>query len=254
MKVGEAIAYILGCEGVDTLIGYPVSPLIEPAAAAGIRPIIVRQERTGLHMADSMSRMTSGKRIGVFTMQSGPGTENAFGGVAQAYADSVPILVIAAGHDRREMTTPPNFSAYLNYRNVTKWIDQLVLPETGRPDHAARVRPAAQRPAAAGPRRGPVGRLVRGLPRPDRLRPADHGPVRAGPGGRGARRGRARRRRAPDPLRRPGRPLRRGLARAPSAGRAARRARHHQPPGQERLPGGPPAVARLGRPDRAAAA
>src|SRR6476659_5296544 len=84
MKVGEAIAYILGCEGVDTLIGYPVSPLIEPAAAAGIRPIIVRQERSGLHMADSMSRMTSGKRIGVFTMQSGPGTENAFGGVAQA--------------------------------------------------------------------------------------------------------------------------------------------------------------------------
>ena len=36
-------------------------------------------------------------------MQSGPGTENAFGGVAQAYADSVPIVVLAAGHDRREM-------------------------------------------------------------------------------------------------------------------------------------------------------
>ena len=149
MKVGEAIAYILGCEGVDTLIGYPVSPLIEPAAAAGIRPIIVRQERTGLHMADSMSRMTSGKRIGVFTMQSGPGTENAFGGVAQAYADSVPILVIAAGHDRREMTTPPNFSAYLNYRNVTKWIDQLVLPETVVPTMRrafARLRNGRPRP------------------------------------------------------------------------------------------------------------
>ena len=149
MKVGEAIAYILGCEGVETLIGYPVSPLIEPAAAAGIRPIIVRQERTGLHMADAMSRMTSGKRIGVFTMQSGPGTENAFGGVAQAYADSVPILVIAAGHDRREMTTPPNFSAYLNYRNVTKWIDQLVLPETVVPTMRrafARLRNGRPRP------------------------------------------------------------------------------------------------------------
>ena len=149
MKVGEAIAYILGCEGVDTLIGYPVSPLIEPAAAAGIRPIIVRQERTGLHMADSMSRMTSGKRIGVFTMQMGPGTENAFGGVAQAYADSVPILVLAAGHDRREMTMPPNFSAYLNYRNVTKWIDQLVLPETVVPTMRrafARLRNGRPRP------------------------------------------------------------------------------------------------------------
>ena len=149
MKVGEAIAYILGCEGVDTLIGYPVSPLIEPAAAAGIRPIIVRQERTGIHMADSMSRMTSGKRIGVFTMQMGPGSENAFGGVAQAFADSVPILVLAAGHDRREMTMPPNFSAYLNYRNVTKWIDQLVLPETVVPTMRrafARLRNGRPRP------------------------------------------------------------------------------------------------------------
>jgi len=149
VKVGEAIAYILGCEGVDMLIGYPVSPLIEPAAAAGIRPIIVRQERTGIHMADSMSRMTSGKRIGVFTMQMGPGSENAFGGVAQAFADSVPILVLAAGHDRREMTMPPNFSAYLNYRNVTKWIDQLVLPETVVPTMRrafARLRNGRPRP------------------------------------------------------------------------------------------------------------
>ena len=149
MKVGAAIADILGREGVDTLIGYPVSPLIEPAAAAGIRPIIVRQERTGIHMADAMSRTTSGRNIGVFTMQSGPGTENAFGGVAQAFADSVPILVIAAGHDRREMGMPPNFSAYLNYRNITKWIDHLVLPETVVPTMRrafARLRNGRPRP------------------------------------------------------------------------------------------------------------
>ena len=44
----------------------------------------MRQERTGLHMADAVSRVTSGRRIGVFAMQHGPGTENAFGGVAQA--------------------------------------------------------------------------------------------------------------------------------------------------------------------------
>jgi acetolactate synthase-1/2/3 large subunit len=149
VKVGEAIAEILGREGVDTLIGYPVSPLIEPAAAIGIRPIIVRQERTGIHIADSMSRTTSGRRIGVFTMQSGPGTENAVGGVAQAFADSVPILVIAAGHDRREMTMPPNFSAFQNYRSITKWIDHLVLPETVVPTMRrafARLRNGRPRP------------------------------------------------------------------------------------------------------------
>ena len=52
---------------------------------------------------------------------------------------------------------------------------------------------------------------------------------------------------APGHLRRPGRPLRRGLGRAARAGRAARSAGHHQPRRQERLPGEPPAVARLRR-------
>ena len=66
MKVGDAIAEILKREGVDVIFGYPVNHLLESAAAAGIRPIIVRQERVGLHMADALSRLTSGRRIGVF--------------------------------------------------------------------------------------------------------------------------------------------------------------------------------------------
>ena len=52
-------------------------------------------------MADAVSRVTSGERIGVFAMQNGPGTENAFGGVAQAYGESVPIVVLPGGYDRR---------------------------------------------------------------------------------------------------------------------------------------------------------
>jgi glyoxylate carboligase len=69
MKVSDAIADILRREGVETIIGYPVNHILERGAAAGIRPIIVRQERTGLHMADAMSRVTSGKNLGVFVMQ-----------------------------------------------------------------------------------------------------------------------------------------------------------------------------------------
>ena len=57
------------------------------------------------------SRVTSGKRIGVFAMQHGPGTENAFGGVAQAYGDSVPIVVLPGGYPRRITNIPPNFNA-----------------------------------------------------------------------------------------------------------------------------------------------
>jgi thiamine pyrophosphate-dependent acetolactate synthase large subunit-like protein len=83
MKVGEGIAAILKREGVDVLTAYPVNHLIEYAAAIDIRPIIVRQERTGLHMADAISRLTQGRKIGVFCMQHGPGTENAYGGISQ---------------------------------------------------------------------------------------------------------------------------------------------------------------------------
>ena len=73
MKVPAAVAEILKREGTKFLIGYPVNHIIEAAAQADIRTIIVRQERTGLHMADAVSRMTSGKQIGVFAMQHGPG-------------------------------------------------------------------------------------------------------------------------------------------------------------------------------------
>ena len=44
--------------------------------------------------------MTSGRKLGVFCMQHGPGTENAYGGVAQAFGDSIPILVVPGGYPR----------------------------------------------------------------------------------------------------------------------------------------------------------
>lgn len=129
MKAAAVVAQILKREGVQCLIGYPVNHVIEAAAEADIRTIIVRQERTGLHMADAISRVTSGDRIGVFAMQHGPGTENSFGGVAQAYGDSVPIVVLPGGYPRRLLNIPPNFSSFLNYQHVTKWAEQVVLPE-----------------------------------------------------------------------------------------------------------------------------
>jgi thiamine pyrophosphate-dependent acetolactate synthase large subunit-like protein len=127
MKAAAVVADVLKREGVEWLIGYPVNPIIEAAATADIRTIIVRQERTGLHMADAVSRLSSGRRIGVFAMQHGPGAESAFGGVAQAYGDSVPIVVLPAGYPRRLTNIPPNFNAALNYRHITKWSEQVVL-------------------------------------------------------------------------------------------------------------------------------
>ena len=129
MKAAAVVAEILKREGVQFLIGYPVNPIIEAAAEADIRTIIVRQERTGLHMADAVSRVTSGERIGVFAMQHGPGAENSFGGVAQAFGDSVPIVVLPGGYPRRLLNIPPNFSSLLNYQHVTKWIEQVFVTE-----------------------------------------------------------------------------------------------------------------------------
>ncbi len=129
MKAAAVVAEILKREGVKFLIGYPVNPIIEAAAEADIRTIIVRQERTGLHMADAVSRVTSGDRIGVFAMQHGPGSENAFGGVAQAYGDSVPIVVLPGGYPRRITNIPPNFNSFLNFQHVTKWCEQVIVPD-----------------------------------------------------------------------------------------------------------------------------
>jgi thiamine pyrophosphate-dependent acetolactate synthase large subunit-like protein len=87
----------------------------------------VRQERTGLHMADAYTRVTSGDKLGVFCMQHGPGSENAFGGVAQAFSESVPILVVASGYAQRLAHYYPNFNSTLNMRHVTRWAEPLTM-------------------------------------------------------------------------------------------------------------------------------
>lgn len=136
MRVANAIAEVLKREGVKFIIGYPVNPIIEAAAEVDIRTIIVRQERVGLHMADAVSRLSSGEDVGVFVMQHGPGAENAFGGVAQAYSESVPILVMPAGYPRRIANYYPNFNSTLNMKHITKWSEPLTmgraLPEVMR--------------------------------------------------------------------------------------------------------------------------
>lgn len=129
MKVSEAVAEIMKREGVDTLFAYPRNPVIEDAARIGIRPIIVRQERTGLHMADALSRLSRGSRMGAFAMQHGPGTENAYGGVAQAFSESVPILVLPMGYARRLAHVPGNYNAARSMQDISKSCEALMLPQ-----------------------------------------------------------------------------------------------------------------------------
>ena len=74
MQGVDAIAEILKREGTEFLACYPAQPLIDACAKVGIRPILCRQERMGMAIADGFSRTTNGKRLGVFAMQIGPGT------------------------------------------------------------------------------------------------------------------------------------------------------------------------------------
>ncbi|MGH8216979.1 MAG: thiamine pyrophosphate-requiring protein [Steroidobacteraceae bacterium] len=127
MKTDAAIVEILKREGIDVLFGYPRNRLLEAAAIADIRPIIVRQERTGLHMADAVSRLTRGKRLGVFCMQHGPGAENAYGGVAQAYGESVPVLVLPQGYARRLAHVPHNFNSTVQMAGVAKHTEPVTV-------------------------------------------------------------------------------------------------------------------------------
>ena len=129
MRVVDAIAEILKREGVEWLSCFPTAPMIEAAASAGIRPIVCRQERVGVGIADGFTRVCNGKRIGVFAMQAGPGTENAFAGVATAFSDSVPILVLPAGHARNVTQTFPFFRSVRAYDSVCKSVEEITAPE-----------------------------------------------------------------------------------------------------------------------------
>ena len=121
MNGAEVVAEILKREGTEFLSCYPRNTIIEPCAALGIRPILCRQERVGVGLADGYSRIKRGKVNGVFAAQAGPGIENAFPGVAQAYSENVPLLIVSGGLPLARQYVRPVFRAADVYRPVTKW-------------------------------------------------------------------------------------------------------------------------------------
>ncbi|MGA7232352.1 MAG: thiamine pyrophosphate-binding protein, partial [Xanthobacteraceae bacterium] len=66
MNGAAIIAEILKREGTEFLSCYPRNPLLEASAALDSRPILCRQERVGVGIADGFSRVNRGKRNGVF--------------------------------------------------------------------------------------------------------------------------------------------------------------------------------------------
>ncbi len=129
MLVTEAITEILRREGTQFVATFPTNPLLEAIAAAGIKPVVCRQERVGVGIADGFTRVSNGDRIGVFTMQYGPGAENTFAGIAAAYSDSTPILLLPTGHSRGRSQVYPIFPSTRVFAQVTKSVEQIYLPD-----------------------------------------------------------------------------------------------------------------------------
>ncbi len=91
----QIIVECLKKEGVDVLFNYPggaVLPLFDEFYRASFRQILVRHEQAAVHAADGYARSTG--KVGVAVVTSGPGATNTVTGIATAYMDSIPIVVL----------------------------------------------------------------------------------------------------------------------------------------------------------------
>jgi thiamine pyrophosphate-dependent acetolactate synthase large subunit-like protein len=134
MNTLQLVARILKTEGVEWIACFPSNNLIEAVAQEGIRPIMFRQERGALMAADGFSRMLNRKKFGVVITQGGPGSENAMGGLAQAFGDNVPILYLPGGPALSQHSVRPNFSPVRTYQTVATYSEVM-----WRADSAASV-------------------------------------------------------------------------------------------------------------------
>src|SRR5271169_6569576 len=96
-NVGGYLVELLTANGIDTVFGIPGVHNLElyrGLAAANIRHVLVRHEQGAGFAADGYARL-SGRPAAAFVI-SGPGLTNVLTSVAQAYSDSVPLLVVAS--------------------------------------------------------------------------------------------------------------------------------------------------------------
>lgn len=95
MKAAEAIIKCLQEEKVSTIFGYPgatVIPIYEALRKSNIKHILVRQEQAAAHSASGFARTS--REVGVCIATSGPGATNLITGIATAYMDSIPLVII----------------------------------------------------------------------------------------------------------------------------------------------------------------
>ena len=104
MNGADAIVKCLELENVEYVFGYPgvaICPFYDSILNADIKTILVRHEQHAAHAASGYARLTG--KVGVVAVTSGPGATNVITGIATAYADSIPLVVITGQVDSRLM-------------------------------------------------------------------------------------------------------------------------------------------------------
>nr|WP_255298267.1 biosynthetic-type acetolactate synthase large subunit [Brevibacillus dissolubilis] len=95
MRGADMVIHTLKQLGVDTVFGYPggaILPIYDALYQSGVRHVLTRHEQAAIHAAEGYARATG--RTGTVLATSGPGATNLVTGIADAYMDSVPLVVI----------------------------------------------------------------------------------------------------------------------------------------------------------------
>ncbi len=140
----------LKLEGVDTVFGYPGGAVIniyDDLFESSINHILTRHEQAAVHAADGYARCTG--KVGVAIATSGPGATNTVTGIATAYMDSIPMVIICGqvptpliGNDAFQeadmcgITRPCTKHNYLvkDIRDLARTIKEaFYIARTGRP-------------------------------------------------------------------------------------------------------------------------
>jgi len=146
----QAMLKALELEGVTTLFGYPgaaICPFYDALVDSPIEHVLTRNEQGAAHAASGYARASG--RVGVCVATSGPGSTNLITGIATAYMDSVPLVVITGqvmsdllGHDSfQEVDTTGSTSPFTKHNYLVKKAQDLprifkeafYIAATGRP-------------------------------------------------------------------------------------------------------------------------
>jgi acetolactate synthase-1/2/3 large subunit len=130
VKAENGLVRILKQEGVEWVGTFPTTVLNQACGDEGVPNFMVRTERYAVAVADGFSRVSNGKRFGVCSVMGGlnaAGLQMAYGGLAQAFEDSTPLLCVTGGIQTSIMGTK-SYDITDSFRGVTKWTGYINKP------------------------------------------------------------------------------------------------------------------------------